>query len=178
MAGQSAPLRSSSPSRLVLLLTLIPLTLAIFAFVLQWRGSPDDPASTWPVDGQGFPGMVNRPSRSSVPSISSSSSDCLEILGRSSSPSFSHYRGWNLDFDSDPKPKVRISRILNLGTSLKFPNLLSFAFSCSRGHWVGVFIKHADLVYAQGLITDDIGSPLLEFFWDLPTSSLATSWLA
>ena len=136
MAGLSAPFRPASSSsqsfssRLLLLLTVLPLTLALFAFMLQWRGGLDDPESRWPVDGQKFPGMENSPlgssSSSSSPSLSSSSSssDCLEILGRSSSPSFPYYRGVKSDFGSDPRPKVRLS-----GLNLKFWILCDPRFS-------------------------------------------------
>ncbi|KAG1335042.1 Glycosyltransferase-like [Cocos nucifera] len=120
MAGLNAPLRpaalssaNAQPSfsaRIILLLTALPLALACLAFVLQWRGGLQDPASRWPTDTQMFPGMENSPlgssSSSSSHRSSSSSSDCTEILGRSSSPSFPFYRGWNFDFDPDPRPKL------------------------------------------------------------------------
>lgn len=121
MPGITAPLRGPSSggsassslsfaSRVILLLTVLPLALAFFAFVLQWRGGLNDPASAWPSDTQKFPGMENSPIGSSSAfvssSSSSSSSDCAEILSRSSSPSFPFYHGWKFDFDSDPRPKV------------------------------------------------------------------------
>ncbi|KAJ6850873.1 glycosyltransferase-like [Iris pallida] len=134
MAGLSAPLRPSSSnpsfaSRLLLLLTVLPLTLAAFAFVLQWRGGLDDPSTRWPVDGQKFPGMENSPlgssssssSSSSVPSVSRSAADCTQILGRSSSPSFPYYRGWNFDFESDLKPKICITSSTSAGLEQILP---------------------------------------------------------
>ncbi|RRT65915.1 hypothetical protein B296_00034889 [Ensete ventricosum] len=99
-------------SRVLLLLTALPLALASLAFVLQWRGGVDDPASRWPsADARMFPGMDNSPlssSASPVPSVAvRSASDCVEILGGSSSPSFPYYRDWKFDLDKDLKPKVR-----------------------------------------------------------------------
>lgn len=96
-------------SRILLLLTALPLALASLAFVLQWRGGVDDPASRWPAaDARMFPGMDNSSLSSPVPSVAArSASDCVEILGGSSSPSFPYYRGWKFDFDKDLKPKVR-----------------------------------------------------------------------
>ena len=45
-------------SRLLLVLTVPPLTLAAFAFVLQWRGGLNDPVTRWSPDRHEFPGMV------------------------------------------------------------------------------------------------------------------------
>lgn len=117
MAGAShrAPISASHyalASRLLLLLTALPLALAALAFVLQWRGGVDDPLSRWPsADPRAFPGMDNSPTGSSSPTApllaaSSATSDCAEILGGSSSPSFPYFRGWRFAFESDPKPKV------------------------------------------------------------------------
>jgi hypothetical protein len=114
---------------MLLLLTLLPLALAAFAFALQWRGGMRDPAgAAWLDDAQRFPGMENSPLGS--PSSSSSSArgrgsyftvtfsssaaaDCAEILGRSSSSSngISLYRGWGFDSESAAvTPKVRRPR--------------------------------------------------------------------
>jgi hypothetical protein len=107
------PNRSSAMHRLLVLLTILPLCLAIFAFILQWRGDGDldDPTGRWPGHhSAGFPGMENSsPSSESVPSSVSThshSSDCAEILGGSSKASFPYYRGWKFGFETDPKPKV------------------------------------------------------------------------
>ncbi|ONK69143.1 uncharacterized protein A4U43_C05F19800 [Asparagus officinalis] len=157
MAGLSAPLRSSTssgqlikpalllsppppphyppsnPSSLRLhppmVLTILPLTLALFAFILQWRGGLDDPASRWPVDNQKFPGMDNSPLGSSLStahaiSSSSSSSDCLQILGRSASPSFPYYRGWNFDLEKNLRPKICITS----STSASLEQILPWMF--------------------------------------------------
>ncbi|CAN6334609.1 unnamed protein product [Urochloa humidicola] len=63
-----------------LLLTLLPLALAAFAFALQWRGGMRDPAgAAWPSDKRRFLGIENSPFGSS----SSAGADCAEILDRS-----------------------------------------------------------------------------------------------
>ncbi|KAK6163017.1 hypothetical protein DH2020_002858 [Rehmannia glutinosa] len=73
MAGLHTSLRPQPPSsaanhhsftaKLLLLLTLLPLSLAIFAFLLQWRGGGvDDPISRWsPDESHKFPGMDSSP---------------------------------------------------------------------------------------------------------------------
>lgn len=109
-----APLRPTSSSsssqsfasKLILLLTLLPLTLACIAFVLQWRGGVPDPTTRWAPPGSNhlFPGMDASPLSSAVSHISSPS-DCSN-LGRSSSPSFPYYHDWKFDSGSNLKPKV------------------------------------------------------------------------
>ncbi|KAK3039636.1 hypothetical protein RJ639_027227 [Escallonia herrerae] len=109
MAGlysSSRPTPSSS-SKILLLLTALPLTLAAFAFVLQWRGGLNDPTTRWSPDRMEFPGMGSSgPARSS-----SSSSDCVDLLGQSRSASFPYFRDWKFGYGSDPKPKVSQIRI-------------------------------------------------------------------
>ncbi|KAG9444756.1 hypothetical protein H6P81_016096 [Aristolochia fimbriata] len=129
MAGLYAPVRSSNlsqqssfTSRLLLLLTVLPLTLAAFAFVLQWRGGLDDPATRWPTDTQKFPGMQgNSPLSTHLHLGTSSTSDCVEILGRSSSPSFPYYRGWKFDISYDLKPKICITTSTSAGLEQILP---------------------------------------------------------
>ncbi|KAJ4806519.1 Glycosyltransferase-like KOBITO 1 [Rhynchospora pubera] len=121
--------RTPSMNRLLLLLTLLPLGLAIFAFVLQWRGDGDldDPTGRWPGHhSAAFPGMENSsPSSESASSSSlstrSHSSDCVEILGSSSKPSFPHYKGWKFGFESDPKPKICIQTSTSAGLEQILP---------------------------------------------------------
>lgn len=110
MAGLHASLRGSSSSssqsfssKLLLLLTLLPLTLAAFAFVLQWRGGVTDPATRWSPEAHKFPGMDSSPPTTIG---HSSASDCV-LLSRGSSPSFPYYRDWKFDVGSDLRPKVR-----------------------------------------------------------------------
>nr|ACG34068.1 KOB1 [Zea mays] len=80
--------------QLLLLLTVLPLTLAALAFVLQWRGGGgvDDPTTRWP--SHAFPGMAE-PTPPSLPS-----SDCADVLVGSSAPSFPYIRGWSFPSDS------------------------------------------------------------------------------
>lgn len=76
----------------------------------------DDPTGRWPGHhSAGFPGMENSSPSSDTVSVKvssssvsahSHSSDCAEILGGSSKPSFPYYRGWKFGFEPDPKPKV------------------------------------------------------------------------
>ncbi|OAY79334.1 glycosyltransferase-like At2g41451 [Ananas comosus] len=132
MAGAShrAPISASHyalASRLLLLLTALPLALAALAFVLQWRGGVDDPLSRWPsADPRAFPGMDNSPTGSSSPAApllaaSSAASDCAEILGGSSSPSFPYFRGWRFAFESDPKPKICVTTSTSAGLEQILP---------------------------------------------------------
>jgi hypothetical protein len=79
--------------QLLLLLTVLPLTLAALAFVLQWRGGGvDDPTTRWP--SHAFPGMAE-PTPPSHPS-----SDCNDVLVGSSAPAFPYLRGWSFPSDS------------------------------------------------------------------------------
>ncbi|KAK9076734.1 hypothetical protein SSX86_005068 [Deinandra increscens subsp. villosa] len=60
-SSHSSPQSSSHVfnSKILLLLTLLPLSLAVFAFVLQWRGEIDDPTTRWtPKDRLEFPGTI------------------------------------------------------------------------------------------------------------------------
>lgn len=111
----SQPSSSSSTSRLLLLLTFLPLTLAALAFVLQWRGGLTDPVTRWsPRGSYQFPGMDASPlSQISHRSSTPSGSGCLN-LGRSASPSFPYYQDWKFDRGSDLKPKVYSSSSLEL----------------------------------------------------------------
>ncbi|KAJ3695683.1 hypothetical protein LUZ60_001060 [Juncus effusus] len=125
------PSRSSSPHRLLLLLTILPLSLAAFAFILQWRGGGDldDPSGRWPGDpssrAAAFPGMENSSPSSNLASpsepVRTHSSDCLEILGGKSSPSFPYFRGWKFEFESDPKPKICITTSTSAGLEQILP---------------------------------------------------------
>ncbi|XP_078153268.1 glycosyltransferase-like KOBITO 1 isoform X1 [Carex rostrata] len=128
-----SPNRSSPMHRLLLLLTCLPLCLAIFAFILQWRGDGDldDPTGRWPGHhSAGFPGMENSSPSSDTVSVKvssssvsahSHSSDCAEILGGSSKPSFPYYRGWKFGFEPDPKPKICITTSTSAGLEQILP---------------------------------------------------------
>ncbi|KAJ4969605.1 hypothetical protein NE237_002704 [Protea cynaroides] len=107
-------------SRLLLVLTVLPLTLAAFAFVLQWRGGLTDPTTRWSPDNHGFPGGMGSSAPEDVVH-SSSSSDCAELLGRSSSPSFPYYRDWKFNYDADLKPKICITTSTSAGLEQILP---------------------------------------------------------
>lgn len=117
MAGLYSSSSSSSSSsfqtfasRLLLLLTILPLTLAVFAFVLQWRGGLNDPVTRWSPDHHEFPGMG---SALGGPLVQASShSDCVDLLGRTHSPSFPYFRDWKFDYASDLRPKVSCPLLL------------------------------------------------------------------
>ncbi|XP_020574917.1 glycosyltransferase-like At2g41451 [Phalaenopsis equestris] len=139
MAGLNGPLRlqasstssssASFASRIVLLLTALPLALAAFAFMLQWRGEINDPSSAWPSDRQTFPGMDNSPLGSSAVSIfssvsrssSPSSSDCIEILSRSSPGSLPYYHGRNYVSDPNLRPRICITSSTSAGLEQILP---------------------------------------------------------
>lgn len=117
MAGLYASLRPQPPSsssssqqsflsKVLLLLTILPLSLAVFAFFLQWRGGGvDDPISRWsPEESHKFPGMDSSPL--ATVSHSSQSSDC-SVLAHANTPSFPYYKDWKFKIHLDLKPKVR-----------------------------------------------------------------------
>lgn len=146
-------------SRLLFLLTLLPLTLACFAFLLQWRGGLNDPVTRWSPDQHEFPGMST-----TAPSFSSHSShsDCVDLLGRSHSPAFSYYRDWKFDYGTDLKPKVTISSFILI--TFHALDLLCFAaYLISRdfGVWMCVWpqnfsnlVKVADLFLGRWIDFD------------------------
>ncbi|XP_057982668.1 glycosyltransferase-like At3g57200 [Malania oleifera] len=133
MAGLHASLRPTHPSsssslssfssqhtfgsRLLLLLTVLPLALAAFAFTLQWRGGLTDPTTRWSSDRSELPGMVvarSSPARAS-------STPCVNVLGRSSQPSFPIYGGWNFSSLGDLRPKVCIMTSTSAGLEQILP---------------------------------------------------------
>ncbi|KAH1077668.1 hypothetical protein GYH30_052959 [Glycine max] len=79
-------------SRLLLLLTVLPLTLATLAFVLQWRGGVTDPVTRWSPDHDQFPGMAT-----AVPSLRHHS-DCDMYYNE-------HFRGVGADAAVDLLPQ-------------------------------------------------------------------------
>ncbi|KAM1079661.1 hypothetical protein EV1_014280 [Malus domestica] len=110
-------------SRLLLLLTVLPLTLAAFAFVLQWRGGLNDPVTRWSPDRHEFPGMVGMvqtggPQRQA---LRSSGSDCVDVLGGSHSPAFPYYKDWKFDYASDLRPKISIQTSTSAGLEQTLP---------------------------------------------------------
>ncbi|CAI9099767.1 OLC1v1036631C1 [Oldenlandia corymbosa var. corymbosa] len=126
-SSSSSHLIPSSPhSGLLLLLTLLSLSLAAFAFVLQWRGGLPDPTSRDPteLDPFGFPGL-----EPSGPVKSSSSSvDCGDILGRSSVPSFPYYRDWNFSFGPGSGSDYGVKICITTSTSAGLEQILPWIF--------------------------------------------------
>ncbi|KAL2923441.1 hypothetical protein RDABS01_014932 [Bienertia sinuspersici] len=107
--------------KLLLLLTLLPLFLALFAFFLQWRGGAIDPITRWSSDRDDFPGMFNPPLIKS--SSSFSSDNCNQnLLGQSNSPVFPYFRGWNFNYnDSHLSPKACITSTTSAGLEQLLP---------------------------------------------------------
>ncbi|AES81301.1 hypothetical protein MtrunA17_Chr7g0256941 [Medicago truncatula] len=121
MAGANKhPPTSSSTSRLLLLLTILPLTLAAFAFLLQWRGGVTDPVTRWSPDQNLFPGMSTS-DHIQQRSQPRSRSDCSSLFGNSHSPSFPYFRDWTLDFSSDLSPKICITTSTSAGLEQTLP---------------------------------------------------------
>ncbi|KAK9682490.1 hypothetical protein RND81_10G077200 [Saponaria officinalis] len=113
MATSTTPPTQSLTTKLLLLLTLLPFSLAAFAFVLQWRGGVTDPSTRFSSEDHRFPGMESSaPTTFSVKTTtrhsSSSSSDCGPLYAHSS-PSFPYSRDWKFQFQSDLKPKIAIT---------------------------------------------------------------------
>ncbi|PIM97244.1 hypothetical protein CDL12_30287 [Handroanthus impetiginosus] len=138
MAGLHASLRTQPASsavnhqsfatKLLLLLTVLPLSLALFAFFLQWRGGGiDDPISRWsPDESHKFPGMDSSP-LATLGHSSSQSSDCSALLRHYNAATSPYFRDWKFKFNSDLKPKVLCSFIL--WCFRNFPSDLFVGFS-------------------------------------------------
>ncbi|KAK4483538.1 hypothetical protein RD792_010736 [Penstemon davidsonii] len=109
-------------TKLLLLLTLLPLSLALFAFLLQWRGGAvDDPISRWsPDESHKFPGMDSSP----LATHSASSSDCSTLLGHTNAASLPYFKDWKFKFDSDLKPKICVTT----STSASLEQILPWMF--------------------------------------------------
>ncbi|EPS69585.1 hypothetical protein M569_05180, partial [Genlisea aurea] len=132
MAGLLTSLRSQPPSsaasqqsftaKLILLLTLLLISLALFAFFLQWRGGEVvDPISRWsPDESRKFPGMDSSP-LSTVEHDSSRSSDCSTLFGQSSGATFPYLRDSKFNFDADLKPKICITTSTSAGLDQILP---------------------------------------------------------
>ncbi|KAF5737676.1 hypothetical protein HS088_TW13G00564 [Tripterygium wilfordii] len=114
--SSSASSYQALTSRALLLLTLLPLSLACFAFILQWRGGLTDPVSRWSSDADGFPGM-----RSVGTGTQNSGSGCTDLLGRSRSLAFPYFKEWKFGFGSDLKPKICITTSTSAGLEQILP---------------------------------------------------------
>ncbi|KAG5583549.1 hypothetical protein H5410_054176 [Solanum commersonii] len=113
----SSNFQSSSvfASRLLYLLTVISVSLAVFAFVLQWRGGLPDPTTRW------IPGHDPNEAGSKPVRLSSSSSGCADILGQSRTASFPYFRDWKFNFGSDLRPKISITTSTSAGLEQILP---------------------------------------------------------
>nr|XP_043611395.1 glycosyltransferase-like At2g41451 isoform X2 [Erigeron canadensis] len=109
-------------TRILFLLTLLLLSLAAFAFVLQWRGEIGDPTIRWSALNRfEFHGMdADHTSTSSKVTIRTSAS-CVDILGQSRSPSFPYFRDWKFDYEKDLKPKICITTSTSAGLEQILP---------------------------------------------------------
>ncbi|KAJ0475768.1 putative glycosyltransferase-like KOBITO 1 [Helianthus annuus] len=102
-------------SRLLLLLSLLPLSLAAFAFVLQWRGEfVDSTIRVSPSNRFEFPGMdgstaVTKPV------------GCVDVLGQSRTVTFPYFRELRFDYESDGKPKISITSSTSAGLEQLLP---------------------------------------------------------
>ncbi|KAL5134784.1 Glycosyltransferase-like KOBITO 1 [Glycine soja] len=115
---QSHHLQQQPSSRLLLLLTVLPLTLATLAFLLQWRGGVTDPVTRWSPDHDQFPGMAI----TTTTTPSRHSSDCgKNPLYQSHNPSFPYFRDWTLDFSSNLSPKICITTSTSAGLEQTLP---------------------------------------------------------
>nr|XP_009785409.1 PREDICTED: uncharacterized protein LOC104233677 isoform X1 [Nicotiana sylvestris]XP_016450599.1 PREDICTED: glycosyltransferase-like At2g41451 isoform X1 [Nicotiana tabacum] len=111
-------------SRLLFLLTVLSVSLAAFAFVLQWRGGLPDPSTRWAPDDDPIEFHATGGSKP-VRLSDSSSSGCEDILGQSRMPSFPYFKDWKFNFGSssgsDLKPKISITTSTSAGLEQILP---------------------------------------------------------
>ncbi|XP_021887429.1 glycosyltransferase-like KOBITO 1 [Carica papaya] len=132
LSSSSSSSTQSFISRLILLLTLLPLSLAALAFVLQWRGGglPDPvissiTSSSWaPHDSnhhnnEVFPGMETFASLS--PKYHSSSSSDCSTLARTASPSLPYYGDWKFGLEANLRPKICVTTSTSAGLDQILP---------------------------------------------------------
>ncbi|MFS8001970.1 putative Glycosyltransferase family 92 [Helianthus anomalus] len=102
-------------SRLLLLLSLLPLSLAAFAFVLQWRGEfVDSTIRVSPSNRFEFPGMDSS-------TAGATPVDCVDVLGQSRTVTFPYFRELRFDYESDGKPKISITSSTSAGLEQLLP---------------------------------------------------------
>ncbi|XP_073525382.1 uncharacterized protein [Phyllobates terribilis] len=123
--SHSSPSSFHSLSRLLLILTLLPLSLAIFAFFLQWRGGFNDPIPPWSPDRFEFPGMQNS-GFNEVNRAATSAGDCErtaeDLLARRSSPVFPYFRDWTFNInESTLTPKICVTTSTSAGLEQILP---------------------------------------------------------
>ncbi|XP_021975913.1 glycosyltransferase-like At2g41451 [Helianthus annuus] len=111
----SQPSHNIFTSRLLLFLTLLPLSLAAFALVLQWHGEFVDPAiRVSDFNRFEFPGMDSSTSGTTPAS-------CVDVLGASRTVTFPYFREWRFDYESDGKPKICITSSTSAGLEQILP---------------------------------------------------------
>ncbi|KHN13709.1 hypothetical protein glysoja_034019 [Glycine soja] len=113
----------SFTSKILLLLTILPVSLAAIAFILQWRGGITDQTALSSPRGSHhyFPGMEPSPlSHLSSHNSNSHHSDCVN-LGRTASPSFPYYHNWKLDFEASLTPKICVTTSTSAGLEQILP---------------------------------------------------------
>ncbi|XP_021774393.1 glycosyltransferase-like KOBITO 1 [Chenopodium quinoa] len=120
--SSSSSSNNSFTYRILLLLTLLPFTLAAFAFVLQWRGGVTDPSTRYSAEEHRFPGMDSSPPTTTTTS-KVMRSDCGPLLSHLS-PSFPYYRDWKFHYQTDLKPKITITT----STSASLEQILPWMF--------------------------------------------------
>ncbi|KAL2230452.1 UNVERIFIED_CONTAM: Glycosyltransferase-like KOBITO 1 [Sesamum indicum] len=100
----------SFPTKLLLLLVLLPLSLALFAFLLQWHGGGiDDPIFKKFLDESfKFLGIDSSP-LATFGHSSSHSSDCSMLMGHINMTIFPHYQDLKFKFEPDRKPKICVT---------------------------------------------------------------------
>ncbi|XP_004493445.1 glycosyltransferase-like At2g41451 [Cicer arietinum] len=119
MAGAHSSSHRTTSSRLLLLLTVLPLTLAAFAFLLQWRGGLTDPLTRWSPDQNPFPGMSGPNNLQQQPHRPPS--DCTNLMPHSYSPSFPYFRDWKLDYSSGNTTSIYLSFSTSAGLEQTLP---------------------------------------------------------
>lgn len=122
-SSSSSSSTQSFTSKVLLLLTLLPLTLAVFAFVLQWRGGVTDPSVRYSAEDHKFPGMDSSPPTTTTTTSHVSRADCGPLLSHLS-PSFPYYRDWKFHYQTDLKPKIAITT----STSASLEQILPWMF--------------------------------------------------
>eukprot|EP00250_Pteridium_aquilinum_P010219 c19222_g1_i1 orf=711-1865(-) len=103
---------SSFPYRILYLLTLLPLSLAAFAFALQWRAGGGIDSSFNEEDSK-LPG--------SSPTNTFSSINCADPLHRSPFPTFPYRSGWHYRALHNAHPKICITTSTSAGLEQILP---------------------------------------------------------
>ncbi|CAN4118487.1 unnamed protein product [Withania somnifera] len=109
-SSSSSQSSSNFASRLLYLLTVISVSLAVFAFILQWRG------------GEFRVVDVSKSVRVS------SSSGCVDLLGQSRTSSFPYFRNWKFNIGSSSSSKLKPKISITTSTSAGLEQILPWLF--------------------------------------------------